>query len=358
MNIIRGENVEIPITLDMSEDDYKTALEFHRNTFVIDCHSDINKHILSNWRQGITNSLIKYHLPRIREGGVNAIILSTFVTKITEGNPLREMLNLIEVIRKEIQITNDFKIVKSSDELQRAYQKDQISLIFGMEGAEPILDDILLVDAFYHLGVRLIGLCWNWRNMVGDPCSSNAGLTAFGREVVKYMNDLGMLIDISHLSDESRKDVLKISRDPVVDSHSNCRALVSHPRNLSDELIKWIADEDGLIGLNFFSEFVAQERATLSKLLDHVDYLNDLIGIDHLCLGPDWIDYAPELFSEEEKRLELYDQEKLGKYVQDLDSVSKLPNLTAGLISRGYSKGEIRGILGENMLNLIKNVIG
>ena len=216
-----------------------------------------------------------------------------------------------------------------------------------MEGGEAIDQDLGILRIFYRLGLRRLTLCWSNRNAIADGVRwqiGKGGLTEFGVSVVEECNKLGILVDVSHITDPGFWDVLETSNEPVIASHSNCRALCSSMRNLTDEMISAIAVKDGVIGLNYVSFFLMdRERVqggtvpTVETVVDHIDYMVEVIGgTDNLGLGSDF--------------------DGVSRVAQGLEDVSKVPNLTKALVVRGYSDQDIEKILGGNFLRVIKRV--
>lgn len=193
----------------------------------------------------------------------------------------------------------------------------------------------------YLLGVRCITLTWNGRNSIADGISESCtgdGLTNFGIKAVKEMNKLGMLIDVSHISEAGFWNVLSISEHPVMATHSNCFSLCSNPRNLSDDQIIALAKKRGIIGLTLVPDFISTSNADLNKYLEHFDHIVDLVGPDYICIGSDF--------------------DGVDKTIPETSDCSKLPRLTEGLLKRAYKETDIVKILGGSMMRLLEEVIG
>lgn len=246
--------------------------------------------------------------------------------------------------------------MKNYDEIV-ANDGKRLSFMIGFEGGETLVNDLRLLKVYHTIGLRRMTLTWNNRNMIADGVTwqrSKRGLTDFGADVVKECNNLGILVDVSHITDQGLWDTLEASEEPVIASHSNCRALCSHKRNLTDEMIKALAEKGGVMGVNYVPFFLKDidfaklrggdeeekkkvESVTVETVVDHIDHMVEVIGnADHIGLGSDF-DGVPMI-------------------AKGLDDASKLPNLTKTLVARGYSDKEIKGILGGNFLRIIKKI--
>ncbi|MCK4981786.1 MAG: membrane dipeptidase, partial [Victivallaceae bacterium] len=228
--------------------------------------------------------------------------------------------------------------------------------ILGLEGAEAIETDLGLLRCYYRLGLRVMNLTWHQRNMVADGVAepSNSGLSNFGRELVRELNRLGILIDLSHLSPKGVSDVLELSEMPVMASHSNAKAICDHQRNLDDTQIANIAKYGGMVGVVFLGRFVSHQKPTLNDVLNHVDHIISIAGANNVGMGPDYMDFSHDIIIAS-RRVAGPGQpidEKEVIYAEGLENASKLANFIAGLVKCGYEDKIIRGILGENFINL------
>jgi len=192
----------------------------------------------------------------------------------------------------------------------------------------------------FRLGIRSLGLTWNHQNQLATGVGKGVqgeGLTTFGRQVVREMNNLGMVIDLAHINEAGFYDAVCESSEPVIVSHSNARALCDHPRNLSDEQLRKIKEADGVIGLNFYPEFVSAEKATISKLIDHFVHIAEVAGIDHLGIGSDF--------------------DGIDQVIPDLEDVTKVPRLIGELSKHGFSAADIEKITSKNFLRVLNKVL-
>jgi len=305
-------------------------------------------------------------LPRWKKGGVDVIVLNSLPKFGPEPYPYRtspvhNFLLTIDAIQQELVESPDcFLLVLEPDDILRARKENKVGLILGLEGAEAVEMDLGFLRCYYRLGLRVMNLTWHQRNQVADGVAepSNAGLSNFGRELVRELGRLGIILDVSHLSPAGVRDVLELSEQPVIASHSNTCKCCNHPRNLEDWQIRGIAKKGGIIGVVFLGRFVHHETPTLSHLLDHVDHIAKLVGTQHLGIGPDFTDFCQYMIIGS-RRVAGPNQpvnDTTIPYARGLEDASKLPNFTRGLVSRGYSGAEIEGILGGNFLRLFAEV--
>ena len=342
------------------------ALRLHQEALVVDIHSDIHLDVIRCRGRGETKVLERRHFPRWKKAGLNAVVLNTMAkfgpeTYPYRASPVHNYLLMIDAVLQEIQESPDcfFQILEPVD-LEKARVDERIGIMLGLEGAEPIEMDLGFLRCYHRLGLRIMNLTWHQRNQVADGVAepSNSGLSNFGREVVGELNRLGIIIDLSHLSKAGVRDVLEISKQPVVASHSNADAVCSHQRNLEDWQIKGIAENCGLIGVNFLGRFVAPENPTISDVLDHVDHIAGLVSPVHMGMGPDYTDFCQDMIISSRKLAgpgQPVDDVDI-PYAEGLSDVTELPNFTCGLVARGYSEDDIRGILGENFLRVFRQV--
>jgi membrane dipeptidase len=331
------------------------AAALHRDAIVVDGHSDVFCDVALRRLRGETNVLSRLHLPAWREGGVNVVVTALYVEE--EHKPdraLRRAVTLLGAALDDIAETPEVTFCTTRDEIDAAVARGQIAFVLAIEGGECIQDGVESLSVFHRLGLRVLSLTWNQRNMlaegVGDE-RANAGLTELGRRMVKRANQLGILMDVSHLTVASFWDLLEVADGPVIATHSNARKRRNHRRNLDDDQILALAATGGTIGINFVADFVHddQHAATIAHLVGHIDHIVELVGTEHVALGPDYVDYLPA------------SQFGLGDhlpYPQELETIRLLPRLTEALVAHGYSEAAIRGMLGENFLRVLTHVIG
>ena len=367
--------------------------KLHEAAIVADTHNDILSEVaekgydLGKNLKGTTHT----DLSRLKEGGVDIQVFSIFCDerfgKGTAFNyALREMDTLLNVTTRN---PDKITIVTDPDQMNAAIRANKIAAIIGVEGGHMIEDNLDYLDSLYRRGARYMTLTWNnstsWATSAADEATGKLpfgtkGLTVFGRTIVQRMNDLGMMVDISHVGEQTFKDVITTTTKPVIASHSSVHTLCPHPRNLKDDQIRAIGKNGGVIFINFYSGFIdssymrrkaeffqihKQEvdslvtlklpqykiddlffkrypnetqalRPTLAQLIDHIEYVIRLIGVDHVGLGSDFdgIESAP----------------------QGLNGVEDFPKITEALLQRGYSAKDINKILGGNFIRVFKSV--
>jgi membrane dipeptidase len=259
------------------------------------------------------------------------------------------------------QSPDKFRVITRAVEIEQAKKEGKIAIIFGLQNAEPIEGDLRFLNVFYRLGVRIIIPCYDRKTMIGDGGTerTDCGLSEFGVEVIKEMNRLGILVDLSHTGRATFMDAIKASTKPVVATHSNVYSLVKTRRNLDDEQIKAIADKNGVIGMVAFPGHVARPIAKLDHLLDHIDYVVKLIGVDHVGFGFDFLDWEKETVVPFAKELIRKHPDVFGTTVdfpEGIEDITKFINITKGLVARGYSDNDITKILGGNFLRVFKEI--
>ncbi|MGA2783639.1 MAG: dipeptidase [Candidatus Bathyarchaeia archaeon] len=333
----------------------EATLQLHKRATVVDAHIDTLLEIMvpparpikvpTPRKFGERSSKGHVDLPRLLESGVDLQIFAVYIQpeyKIERA--LHRALQVIDRFYKELHDHEDKMMLftKVSD-VREAEKQGKIAAMLSIEGGEAVEADLGILRMLYRLGLRAMTLTWNERNQIADGAGegrTKGGLTNFGVELVKEMNNLGMVVDVSHINDAGFFDVIETTTKPIIASHSNCRALCNHRRNMTDEMIKILADNGGVMGMNFSASFVTEnkENATLERLLDHVDHVVKVASVEHVGIGSDFdgIENTPK----------------------GLEDVTRMPYLTEGLVKRGYKEDEIRKILGENFLRVFSKVIG
>ncbi|MCQ3804808.1 MAG: membrane dipeptidase [bacterium] len=289
-------------------------------------------------------------------GGVDLAI----PTVATHETPL-EAMPRVRDWRKWIA-DNDSLFHAASPSDLGTFAEGRLGIAFHFQNTTPLGESLDLLETYARLGLRMIQLTYNHRNAVGDGCMdpNDRGLTAFGRDVVAEMNRLGIVVDLSHTGHRTTLEAIDASEHPTVFSHSNAQRLFDHPRNITDTQIRAVAEGGGLVGVNTVSSFLRSDGvgANLSDLLDHIDYLVEMIGSNQVCLGLDfWIDGEPDFGEWTEAGL--WTADDLSAHVgwpRGISGPGHIPRLRQGLADRGYSPEAIAGIMGDNWIRLFTEV--
>ncbi len=359
----------------------------HAELPVIDGHNDLPGAMRERTRSGFDDCDLsqprpEFHtdIPRLRAGGVGAQFWSVFVSASTEaaGDALERTLEQVDLVHRMVQRWPEhFELASTAADIERIRASGKLACMLGIEGGYSIESSLAALRMFHRLGVRYMTLTHSLTTAWADSSTDaprHGGLAPFGEEVVREMNRIGMLVDISHISDDCVRDVLALSSAPVIASHSSARALADHPRNLSDDLLREIARHAGLVMVNFGSSFIhpdtaaktqdnlkvqrelaakfpdkadydkawadyrasrSLERGTVEQVADHVEHIARVAGIDHVGIGSDFdgVSLLPER----------------------LDSVDDYPNLTQVLVDRGWSDTDLRKLLGDNLLRVLRS---
>jgi membrane dipeptidase len=368
------------------------VMRVHRSTLLIDTHNDVPSRTVDGFDIGSTGGGGHTDIARLKTGGVGAQFFAVYVAAayVNGNRSANRALDMIDTVRRDIvaKYPNDFMFATSVKDIEVAHKRGKIAALMGIEGGHAIEDSLRLLRDYYALGVRYMTLTHSntnhWADSSGDVNDAKVqhhnGLTPFGKDVVREMNRLGMMVDISHVADRTFWDALEISSAPIFASHSSCRALADAPRNMTDEMIVALAKKGGVVQINFNCGFLSQKfrnasaadaarmnprleretagkkfsgpdrqileeklridmgltRATLADVVEHIDHIRKIAGIDFIGLGGDFdgVDCVPT----------------------GLDDVSKYPNLTRALLEKGYSAEDIRKIYGGNLLRVMRAV--
>lgn len=311
----------------------------HRDAVVADLHSDAILDVVAGKRDlAVRGGTGHVDLPRLREGGVDVQVFALFVDPRYAGSGFRRVSELLDAFDGLVHAHRTLALATTVEAAQQAVRRGRIAAVLSVENGSAIDGDPANLDRLYARGVRILSLTWNQSNDLADGALEDAhgGLTPLGRRVVRRMQDLRMVIDVSHLSERAFWAVLEATRGPIVATHSNAAALTPHRRNLTDDQLRALARRGGVVGVNFYPEFTG--GATIQHVLAHVDHLVRVMGADHVALGSDF--------------------DGFNQTVAGLEDVSKLPALTAGLLVRGYAPDDVRKILGGNVLRVFRTVWG
>ncbi len=297
-------------------------------------------------------------LERLHTGGVTAVNAT-----IAAWHTPEETMTLIGDCLHLFDAHSDLIMpIKTVADIHAAKKSSRVGLILGFQDTAPIGEHLQLLSVYHQLGVRVIQLTYNFENRVGFGCQAPAdeGLTVFGKEVVAEMNRLGIVIDLSHCGEQTTLDAIALSRKPVAITHANAASQFPHPRNKSDAVLEACAQKGGVIGALSFPAMLTQTLpATIEDYVDAIDFLVQMVGVDHVALGPDFMEeMLPETMAAVLEGLppEVVHLLTTMPPVQDFASVAELPNVTVVLQKRGYAEAEIKQIMGENWVRLFTAV--
>lgn len=294
---------------------------------------------------------------RLRAGGVTAVNAT-----IAAWHPLPETMKHIAEMRYRVEQDANLMQVRNVSGIAQAKAARKLGVIFGFQDTEPLDDNLRMLTIHRELGVQIIQLTYNHTNRVGSGnlVPNDEGLTTFGREVVVEMNWLGILIDLSHCGPRTTLDAIEASAQPVAFTHANPFALCPHPRNKSDDAFKALAANGGVVGVVVFAPLLTGGPiATLDDYLQRIDYLVNLIGIDHVGIGPDFMEeMTPEVSAQALRGMppEVVAKFRAVQSTQGFESIAACANVTAGLLARGYRVEDVKKIMGENWLRLYSQV--
>jgi len=366
------------------------AKQLHDRAIVIDTHADTPQRLFfdKTYDIAVRQKNGNIDIPRMREGGLDGLFFSIWVPSDVTGPPaVKRAMDLIDATREAARLHPDqLVLATTAADVRRAAAEHKIAALMGMEGGHMIDDDMRLLRLYAALGVRYMTLTHfknnNWADSSTDKPAHN-GLTAFGKDVVREMNRLGMMVDISHVADKTFFDVLALTRAPVIASHSSSRVIANHPRNMTDDMLRAVAKNGGVVMINYHAAFLSEEfrvasekksgsvvasMAALSKkcggdeacttmegeridheamangtlpkvmwekIIEHIDHAVKVAGADHVGLGSDFDGATMPL---------------------GMEDASKLPKITDALLKKGYSDQDVEKILGGNILRVMEQV--
>jgi membrane dipeptidase len=370
------------------------AHAIHRSAPLIDGHNDLPWEIRTKGRGDLTkvdfrSSLPEAHtdLPRLRAGGVGAVFFAAYIpySAFERKMAARMTLEQIDLIHRMVEHAPDaLAFAQTADEIERIHRSGKIAVLIGIESGHAIENSLALLRQYYQLGARYMTLTHttsvDWADAAGDESPQHGGLAPFGEEVVREMNRLGMMVDLSHVSDDAMRDAIRVTEAPIIFSHSSARALAGdQPRDVPDDLLRLTKGNNGVVMVNFYSGYLLPEpkgresmgdarrrvreqfpgddeatdaarreamrkwsidnplpRGDVNTVADHIDHIVKIAGIDHVGIGSDF--------------------DGVGTLPEGLDDVSKFPNLTAELLRRGYREADVKKILGGNVLRAMRDV--
>ncbi|MBI3475931.1 MAG: membrane dipeptidase [Acidobacteria bacterium] len=371
------------------------ARQIHESALIVDTHADTPQRFLDEGFDIASTDPKDYghiSLDKAKAGNLGAEFFSIWAEPETnQGHFARHTLDLIDSVYEQAARHPDRMMMAfSTDDIERAHKQKKLAALMGIEGGHSIENDIHVLRDFYRLGIRYMTLSWSntneWADSSGDinnpKIEHHNGLTDGGKQIVLEMNRLGMLVDISHVSDKTFYDTIALTKAPVIASHSSARALTNHPRNMTDDMLRAVAKNGGVVQANFYNAFIDEDyrkaadaqknerdaavkafeeqmkaagktvtyvdidridrewgakipRPPLKSLIDHIDHIAKVAGVDHVGLGSDYDGVS-------------------GATPQGIDSAADLPKITQALLDRGYSADDIRKILGGNLMRVFR----
>ena len=365
-----------------SSDISERAKKLHFSSLILDTHIDVTPKLQTDWKFGERHDTGHIDLPRMKEGGLNGLFFSIYMSgTVTGPKAVNDALQRIAAVHKLAEDMPDkVMLCTTAADVRQAHKQGKIAALMGMEGGHMINNSLPVLRMYAALGVRYLTLTHSvntdWADSSGDQPKHN-GLTDFGKDIVRELNKLGVMVDISHVADKTFWDALAVSKAPMIASHSSCRAISGHPRNMTDEMIKALAAKGGVIQINYLDSFIDPDlfaysqktsavsrelmqkmggpnrenfakvreelakqfgpapKASWERIVDHIDHAVKLVGADHVGLGSDFDG---------------------GGMPVGMEDCTKLPKITEALLRKGYKEADIRKILGENTVRLLADV--
>lgn len=354
------------------------AKKLHFSSLILDTHIDVTPKLQTDWKFGDRHDTGHLDLPRMKEGGLNGLFFSIYMSgRVAGPKAVNDALQRIAAVHKlAADMPDKVMLCTTAADIRQAHKQGKIAGLMGMEGGHMINNSLPVLRMYAALGVRYLTLTHSvntdWADSSGDQPKHN-GLTDFGKDVVRELNKLGVMVDISHVADKTFWDALAVSKAPLIASHSSCRAVSGHSRNMTDEMIKALAAKGGVIQINYLADFIDPEayayrqksselrqklgesgredfakireeiakqfgpapKASWERIVDHIDHAVKLVGADHVGLGSDFDG---------------------GGMPVGMEDCTKLPQITEALLRKGYKEADIRKILGENTVRLLADV--
>lgn len=316
-----------------------------------DAHSDIWCDVTQKRLDGKDHIFDRFHLPKFRKGGVEGSFFVIWVDPPNDADYEKRTHQIMKAVSDEIAECDSFRIVHNYDEMIQAKKEGKIYIFIGVEGMAYIGEDLSLIEEYYEFGAREAMLTWNEENSLGSGASSGSdkGLTEAGKAAVMKMQELGMILDISHLNEAGFWDVIELAHTPVIASHSNASALCAHARNLTDDQLRAIAKTGGVAGLNAYNQFIHSDprKSNVERLAEHALHMIDVMGIDHVGCGFDFVDFFDQGESYGDN----------GHYTQGLRNCTEIVNLFDLLSDRGLGSEDLEKIAYRNFQRVIKEVL-
>jgi membrane dipeptidase len=310
---------------------------------IFDAHSDLPTLIYGERRRG-QRAVLEGSFERFFNGWISSRVMAIWTPPERRRDATVYGFEAFNALLNDVAESRRFELVTSVRGMDEVIHEGKVALWVGMEGGEPLGDSLDLLEVFHRLGLRVLTLTWSLRNAIGDGVfeRTGGGLTNFGVEVVGKAEELGILVDLSHINEAGFWDVLDVTAFPVIASHSNARKLCDHRRNLTDEQILAVAERDGVIGAVAIPSFVDRERPTLGRYVKHIEYMVDLAGYEHVGLGFDFVYYLPGWS---------------GRGVEGLEDESGIPRLVE-LLRETFSEREVNAVTFGNFRRVFEKVVG
>lgn len=334
----------VNIHLSGGENLMKLLKSFHHHTKMIDLHNDILERMVADTTYRLKNRNTYNHtdIPRLKEGGVDIQFFAVWVSPTQYTNYYQQALNMLNIFNREMnENQNSIAQTRNWNQSDSLVNLNKIAAVICVEGGHHIEDSIEKLVNLYNAGMRYLTITWNnstsWAVSAADSRSTTVGLSDFGRRIIRKLDSLGVIIDVSHTGIKTIQDILQITTKPIIASHSGARALRNNTRNLYDWQIQDIANSGGVIGVVFYPPFLnGTNNATIQDVVNHIDYIKNLVGIDYVAIGSDF--------------------DGIGVTPFGLEDVSKFPALTEALFNKGYSREDVEKILYKNFKRVFQQV--
>lgn len=330
---------------------------------VVDAHHDLMLDLAYRRGKGEHGALSGFWGPKLRAAGVNIQLLPMYVEgRYLPDLGIHKLIEQIDHLYADLQDDDsEIQLATTMTEADEIIDGGKIAAVLALEGCDGLGGDPAILRVLYRLGLRMVGLTWFGRNAFADGSDlgeSAGGLTPAGKTALKDMNDHNVICDVSHLAEPGFWDVANLNQGPFVASHSNARAVFDHHRNLTDDQLRAIAESGGVVGLNFYGGFIDEKGLTLNRLIDHLSHIIDTIGIEHVGIGPDFLDHSLREVSRNAIEDGGMDPDIVEIWVPECERIEQLPNFTAAMLERGYSEDEIEMVMGGNFRRVFQEVWG
>ncbi|MCP2243876.1 dipeptidase [Lentzea aerocolonigenes] len=333
--------------------------DLHGRSVVADTHNDLLDAIVHRPVERWVPHFRERWLPQLRAGGVNLQVLPVFIDDpYRPEGALRQTLRMIEAAHRIAEANQDtVRLCLDGRQIDAALADDRIALVLALESAPGVGEDVELLETLYRLGVRIASLAHFGRTALADGSGEDATgsrLTRAGVAALAEMERLGMIFDVSHLSAAGVEHVLELATRPVMATHSSARALRDHHRNLTDDQLKGIAANGGVVCVNFFAPFLHESDFTVDRLIDHIEHIAGVMGVDHVGLGPDFVKEVMEDVTPPCCEAQLIEGVPTDRFLPGLAGPAGLPLVTEALQKRGWPEEDVVRVLGQNVLDLFR----